>query len=145
MKTSLGCLLGLVLGVSAPMAMAQHVDFGDDSSEYANDYECDDPRFTGEGMASSLSSDNIGKDGSDCKTMYQAGLIRLVRTKEETNVSECATFEFGDDSSQWANDNECDDPRFTGGSVDEILLMEDLMRDASDCRSLCESGQIWRK
>jgi hypothetical protein len=138
-------LAAALLALSAPAAMAQHVSFGDDSGEYANDRECDDPRFTGEGMARSLDSANTGKDASDCQLMFRAGLVRLVRTQSESNVSECAAIDFGDDSSQWSNDNECDDPRFTGGGVDEILQMEDLMGDATDCRSLCESGQIWRK
>ena len=138
-------LAALVLAFAAPAAIAQKVSFGDNSSEYANDRECDDPRFTGEGMANGLESANVGKDADDCELMYRAGLIRLVRRQEETDVAECAKLDFGDDSSEWNNDGECDDPRFTGGAVDEILLMDDLMGDATDCRALCESGQIWRK
>jgi len=50
--------------------------------------------------------------------------------------------DFGDDSSQWANDDECDDPRFEGPGVHSILLDEDLLADATDCRTLFEAGQI---
>ena len=132
-----------VLALTAPAALAQPVDFGDDSSDYANDTQCDDPRFTGEGMATGLSQENVMADASDCTKLFSAGMIRLVRTKEQSNVSECASINYGDDSSQWAKDRECDDPRFTGTGVDGVMLMEDLMTDATDCRTLCESGDIW--
>ena len=42
---------------------------------------------------------------------------------------------FGDNSSDWANDGECDDPRFAGSGVADILLDEDRGHDANDCRS----------
>jgi hypothetical protein len=58
-------------------------------------------------------------------------------------VAECAAIDFGDDTSEWAKDNECDDPRFTGIGVDEILNAEDQSHDAADCRALCEAGEIW--
>jgi hypothetical protein len=72
-------------------------------------------------------------------------MIRPVRTHEQSSIAECTKIDFGDDSSEWSNDNECDDPRFTGGSVDEILNMQDLLGDATDCRALCNSGAIWLK
>ncbi len=50
--------------------------------------------------------------------------------------------DFGDDSSEWANDGECDDPRFEGDGVASILLDSDLYRDATDCRSLYDRGLI---
>ncbi|MDJ0908768.1 MAG: caspase family protein [Woeseiaceae bacterium] len=50
--------------------------------------------------------------------------------------------DFGDDSSRWANDGECDDPRFEGDGVASILLDEDLYRDATDCRDLYDRGRI---
>jgi hypothetical protein len=49
---------------------------------------------------------------------------------------------FGDDSSMWANDGECDDPRFVGQGMASVLLDEDRMHDATDCRALFESGRI---
>jgi hypothetical protein len=140
--------LAMAMSGSAALAQSAHggsVDFGDDSGEFANDHECDDPRFTGEGMASSLSADTVGKDATDCQRMMRAGMIRVVRTQAESNVAECAKIDFGDDSSEWSNDNECDDPRFTGGSTHEIMNMEDLLGDATDCKALCESGGVWLK
>jgi len=49
---------------------------------------------------------------------------------------------FGDDSSEWARDGECDDPRFTGAGMARVLLDQDLGRDATDCRTLLEVGRI---
>lgn len=131
--------------LSSPVAFADDINFGDDSSEYSKDGECDDPRFTGEGMASGLDVANMMKDATDCSKLIRAQMIRPVRTKEESSPSECTSIDFGDNSSEWANDGKCDDPRFTGGSADEILLMVDLLGDANDCSKLCASGGIWLK
>ncbi|MFP4518527.1 MAG: hypothetical protein ACLFQ5_03635 [Oceanicaulis sp.] len=55
----------------------ERVEFGDDSSTWANDGECDDPRFEGRGMAATLIAEDLGRDATDCKTLYDAGDIRL--------------------------------------------------------------------
>lgn len=52
------------------------------------------------------------------------------------------TINFGDDSSQWANDAECDDPRFAGPGTHDVLLAEDIYRDATDCMKLLQAGLI---
>ena len=44
----------VVCTVAAVLASGQDVDFGDDASRWANDGECDDPRFEGNGMAPAL-------------------------------------------------------------------------------------------
>ena len=51
--------------------------------------------------------------------------------------------DFGDDTSVWANDGECDDPRFAGTGSAITLIEEDRLRDATDCRQLFESGEVW--
>jgi hypothetical protein len=53
-----------------------------------------------------------------------------------------AQTEFGDNSSHWANDGECDDPRFEGAGAADTLLEEDLGHDAADCRKLFDAGRI---
>jgi hypothetical protein len=121
------------------------IDFGNNSSEYANDGECDDPRFAGGGMASSLDARNIRRDASDCSQLLAAQRIRPARTRDQWQVSMCASVDFGNNSSQWARDRECDDPRFTGPGVDDILVPADLKADAADCRALCNAGQVWLK
>lgn len=62
------------------IASTGDVDFGDDSSMWASDGECDDSRFEGDGVASSLIDSDIYHDASDCRTLYDAGAIRLIGT-----------------------------------------------------------------
>ncbi|MGY4877995.1 hypothetical protein ACLUEY_08940 [Vreelandella aquamarina] len=63
------------------------------------------------------------------------------------NTSSSATgadgIEWGDNTSRWANDGECDDPRFGGPGVHSINIPEDRFHDAHDCRTLYEQGQIF--
>jgi hypothetical protein len=131
------------LAMIASPAAAQDIDFGDDSGEYASDGECDDPRFTGPGTPTSLSVEHTLRDATDCRRLFGIGAIRLVRQKGEASVAECAAINFGDNSSRWANDGECDDPRFTGGRMADVLVPEDLGTDANDCQKLCLAGEIW--
>ena len=119
---------------------------GDDSSEFAHDGECDDPRFTGKGMAGTLLTSDIGRDASDCLGLYHTGKIKLRRNWRVKNPVECASVDWGDNRSEYANDSECDDPRFKGPGVDSITLLEDLKHDANDCRRMCTFQQLsWRK
>ncbi len=117
--------------------------FGDDSSEWANDGECDDPRFFGEGMATDLGTMDVGRDASDCRALLEAGRIAERNPLLEMAATTCSTIDFGDNSSEWANDGVCDDPRFAGFGVDHMLLMQDRGRDADDCRHLCSVGWVW--
>lgn len=113
------------------------INFGDDSSTYANDDECDDPRFSGSGVADTLLESDRGHDATDCRTLFNAGAISLV-----AGGLASAGIDFGDDSSNYANDDECDDPRFAGPGVAATLLESDRGRDASDCRALFNAGSI---
>lgn len=131
--------------LAACVTTASGISFGSNSSEYANDNECDDPRFTGGGMATSLHVNNIGKDARDCQTLFSAQRIRLARTQDQWDTAQCRSIDYGNNSSTWARDNECDDPRFTGPGVDELLVFEDLKSDAADCRALCNAGEVWLK
>ena len=73
----LPALLCSALSLFIP-ATAIAVDFGTDSSRWANDGECDDPRFTGPGMTSTpLLDEDTRHDASDCRRAFQAGQIRL--------------------------------------------------------------------
>lgn len=117
--------------------------FGDDASKDSNDNECDDPRFTGWGVATVTSEEEIGHDATDCAHLFNLGQIRLNRTQDQSNTAECAAVNFGDNSSEWADDRECDDPRFFGGAADNILSFKDIGRDAKDCRAACETGKVW--
>ncbi|MXO89812.1 hypothetical protein [Pontixanthobacter aquaemixtae] len=54
------------------------IDFGTDGGDWANDGECDDPRFVGEGMTSTpLLDEDIKSDATDCRTAYEKGELSL--------------------------------------------------------------------
>lgn len=127
----------LSAATDSPVANAE-VDFGDDTSQWSNDDECDDPRFEGTGSASELLEDDTMHDATDCRTAYEAGTITLKTPGSDTAVA----FDYGTDNSQYANDGECDDVRFTGTGMDKKLLSEDTSSDATDCRTLVESGSL---
>ena len=70
-------IAALMLALTPP-AFAQSIDFGDDSSTWSNDGECDDPRFEGPGMTNTvLLDEDILSDATDCLTAYQAGRLTL--------------------------------------------------------------------
>jgi hypothetical protein len=159
-KTMLACsALGIALmagGIApalaqdapaAPTATAGDtgIDFGDDTSQWANDGECDDPRFAGAAAATELLEADNGHDATDCRAAYEAGTVALKDDTSGAAPADTATAtlpDFGDDTSEWANDGECDDPRFTGpGSATELLDV-DMMHDATDCRTAFEDGKV---
>ena len=133
------------------------IDFGDDNGQWANDGECDDPRFEGRGMAETLIDEDRLHDASDCQALYEAGSITLIGSSPTEAPSETEErresrrpadsvvldgINFGDDNGMWANDGECDDPRFEGPGMASYLIDADLFSDASDCKAQYENGQI---
>lgn len=136
----LALLVAAGLALSTP-AMSQDIDFGDDSGEWANDGECDDKRFEGAGMTDTvLLDEDIGHDATDCRKAFKAGTIRLRQIVTEDLIHD--GINFGTDSGDWANDNECDDPRFIGEGMASELLKEDIRADASDCHAAYLAGRI---
>jgi hypothetical protein len=123
-------------GAAATAMTAAEIDFGDDSSEWAKDGECDDPRFVGTGSATQLVEADRMKDATDCRAAFEAGTVTL----KDTSATSTAAIDYGDDSSEWAKDGECDDPRFTGKGVATTTLAEDIKKDATDCRAAVEAG-----
>src|SRR5690606_40181235 len=109
-----------------------------------------DPRFEGAAMAAELEDVDIARDATDCKTAFEAGEITLRAPAEATEAEAApapapqreAEIDFGDDSSEWANDGECDDPRFQGSAMATTLEDADIGRDATDCRTAFEAGTI---
>ncbi|HWV22389.1 MAG TPA: hypothetical protein VN036_15285 [Devosia sp.] len=130
---------------STAAAAATEIDFGDDSSEWAKDGECDDPRFEGTGTADELVDADRMKDATDCKAAYEAGTVTLKETASTPAAAATTDIDFGDDSSEWANDGECDDPRFTGPGTADELVNADRMKDATDCRAAFEAGTVTLK
>ncbi|PRY74792.1 hypothetical protein CLV80_11533 [Yoonia maritima] len=131
-------LLSTIAAFAACTASAQSINFGDDSSEWANDGECDDGRFTGPGLTSTpLLQEDVLADATDCKRAFEAGRLTLA------GVAADGTIDFGNDSGEWSNDQECDDMRFAGpGMTSTPLLQDDIMRDATDCRAAFNAGML---
>jgi len=136
-------LVAVTVSLAAAPLPADEIDFGDDASQWALDGACDDPRFAGRGMDLFPVPSDIGHDASDCRALWEAGEIRLKNTARPADPAACDGIDFGDDGSIWANDGECDDPRFAGPAMHMILLDGDRGHDASDCRALCERGLIY--
>ena len=61
----------------------------------------------------------------------------------DSSSASVGSIEWGDNTSDWANDGECDDPRFDGPGVNSHNVIEDRYHDANDCRALYEQGQIY--
>src|SRR5690606_20005350 len=101
----------------AAVAIEGDIDFGDDSGNWANDGECDDPRFGG-----TLSS-HLRADATDCRNAYEAGDVTYTAPAAPGEI------DFGTDAGSFANDGECDDPRFGG------VLTSHELADATDCRA----------
>ena len=52
--------------------------WGDDASQFAKDGECDDKRFVGAGMTSTILIDSdIKHDATDCRTAFAQGRLTL--------------------------------------------------------------------
>ena len=117
------------------------IDFGDDSSEWSNDTECDDPRFDGPGMTTTpLFITDAYADASDCEAAYNAGDI----WPRDSVIASTAFYgiDFGDDSGDWPNDGECDDPRFEGPAMASDPSDSDLYGDATDCMLAFSIGDV---
>lgn len=119
-----------VTGLGTMPALA--IDFGDDSSEYAYDDECDDPRFSGSKMATDLLTSDILNDATDCILAFQEG-----------DIIYGPPAEYGDDASPRAHNGVCDDPRYRGlGLSRGVLTDADIMHDATDCWHADLAGRI---
>ena len=131
-------VVGFVLGVTSTQAAAQAINFGNDSSQWANDGACDDPRFSGPGLTTTpLLPEDILADATDCLSAFAAGTLTL------RGVAPDGQIDFGDDSGTWANDNACDDMRFEGPAMTNTdLLQDEIMRDATDCREGFAAGKL---
>ena len=135
----IGLLCACLASSTYAQSNASSINFGDDSSNWANDQECDDPRFIGEGVATTLLEDDRLHDATDCRELFLAGSIRLT---EETTPIDNSGADFGDNSSTWAFDGQCDDPRFAGRNMAAMPLDTDMFHDADDCRDLFEQDSI---
>ncbi|MEQ8954142.1 MAG: hypothetical protein RL120_08410 [Gammaproteobacteria bacterium] len=193
------------------------IEFGDNTGVFADDGECDDPRFEGPGAAAFASEASEMRDANDCRNMFESGRVSLAATasasppgssaavagtqanrpdavpqetdtigvprgdiygatQEDGSIFASGTvygepleqdvrsrnrlpgtanyapaaarpainvaIDFGDNSSVFANDGECDDPRFEGDGMAFVSFDDDRGKDADDCRAAFEAGTI---
>ncbi len=130
-------------GGAMPSIKVDGIDFGNDSGEWALDGECDDRRFFGAEMATSVSWTYVGADATDCAEAYQAGQVKLWDYAEARAATVCAAIDFGDDNGAYPNDMECDDPRFEGPAAAMSLSLDNSGHDASDCAVQCVYGTVF--
>ena len=162
MRNSLPLMLAifapLAIGLATPAFAADGPpNFGDDSGRFAKDGECDDMRFAGPGMTSTLLIDSdILHDVTDCRSAYEQGRLIYLGGHREARINALVSsgssgyadsgtnhIMWGDDNSRFAKDGECDDNRFAGpGMTTTTLLDSDIKHDATDCRSAFDQGRI---
>jgi hypothetical protein len=131
-------------------AAAAAPDFGDDSSQFSKDGECDDMRFAGAGMTSTpLLDQDIKHDASDCRSAFEQNRLTFkgdnvtAATLASDTSAQVNRIQWGDDNGSFANDGECDDKRFQGaGMTSTPLLDQDVQHDATDCRTAFEQGRL---
>ena len=140
-KDATDCRRGYLIRRAWPKEAGAGIAFGDDSGEWADDGECDDPRFAGEAMARFPGASHILRDAADCREAVEAGRIALFSEDRLTTEHLPAGFELGDDSGEWAFDGECDDPRFAGDAVAATPNEENARRDATDCGRALLAGR----
>lgn len=132
----------LVIGLSlSPAAAAQAIEYGDNSSDYAHDGECDDARFVGPHTTDDVDWTAVGGDAADCRAAVAAGATMWF-DPQNLQPTNCAAQDFGDDASDSAGDGYCDDPRFFG-FTSGISFPEDRGHDASDCLRQCRAGTLF--
>lgn len=110
---------------------AAEIDFGEDAGGYANDGACDDARFIVDGDQWDYQREHVLGDASDCRTLYESGELTLF-------------VDFGDNSGEYANDDTCDDSRFTGEGRSILRTDSHIKRDAVDCIVAYRAGTINR-
>ncbi len=129
-------------------AAAPGVDFGDDSSKFARDGECDDKRFSGEGMTNTpLLESDVGHDATDCRAAFNQKRLTFGPAAPATPSGYASSgvdhIMWGDDNGKFSRDGECDDKRFAGaGMTSTPLLDSDIKHDATDCRSAYVQGRL---
>ena len=106
------------------------IDFGDNSSQWANDGECDDPRFEGGGMATQTNDDDLRSDATDCSEAYQNGSIALSQSLDDISNDNLVanrtyldgSFEMYLDDSVW----EVSDSNTEGGAITTVFQSQEF-------------------
>jgi hypothetical protein len=147
----LASLALLAAAMPMPAMAADTPNFGDDSGRFSKDGECDDMRFDGPGMTDTLLIDSdIFHDATDCRAAFNANRVRYLGGHRNgapaatpSTRRDASRIQWGNDTSKYAKDGECDDKRFTGpGMTSTPLLDSDISHDATDCRAAYEQNRL---
>ena len=138
------CILISASPAFADKTGTPNIDFGDDTGRFANDSECDDPRFEGPGAAHPSVNRDMFRDASDCRRLFDGGEITLIASAEPQRPPlRVDGIQFGSDTSEWALDDECDDPRFSGSDMAfGTLDPSNAYADRSDCLAAWQAGRL---
>jgi len=98
------------------------VDFGDNSSVWADNSECDDPRFEGLGMASVLIDSDLFHDARDCSALYNEGNIRILGGDQLILGSRIERGSLSRSDSTRSNDSFQDSYTFTASRGDSAVI-----------------------
>ena len=107
------------------------IEWGDDAGEYANDQACDDARFHEDGDDWNYQREHVLHDATDCRSLYDEGSITLF-------------VDFGNNSGEYADDDTCDDNRFTGEGRSILTTDSHVRRDSADCIAAYQQGRLNR-
>lgn len=107
------------------------IDWGNNSGDYANDDACDDARFHEDGDDWGYQRTHVLRDADDCRALYEQGEITLF-------------LDFGDNSGEYADDNTCDDSRFTGEGRSILTTDSHIKKDAADCIAEYQNDRLNR-
>lgn len=129
-------------------------DVGHDASDCKADFEAGEIYLRGPGDTSmealleESADETVGEitgeitGESETETFTGPGLVDAYDDPPANGVM-FNGINFGDDTSEWAADGECDDPRFGGaGMTDTTLLPEDAYHDAADCLAAWKTGAL---
>lgn len=137
-----GVMAAAILAAPAAAQSIDEIDFGDDSSNWANDGECDDPRFEGEGMAGSPLREDRNRDASDCRALFEQGQITFAASQYDPSLTVFNGVQLGDDSGRYPNDGQCDDPRFIGEGMAISPDHPEILKDRTDCSYGFQLGEL---
>ena len=94
-------------------------------------------------VSSGFVKDDIAHDADDCREQFNQGRVSVWLEVLAREATQCEAIDFGDNSSEWADDGECDDMRFEGRGSADSVVPDDTGKDANDCRALCEQSMIF--
>ena len=107
---------------SSDRIASEDIDFGDNSSDWAGDGECDDPRFAGRGMASTLLEEDRLHDADDCRELFSQGAIGLVVDMQGSSLGRIERGELTRSDLTQADGSYVDVFSFSGSAGDLAIL-----------------------